>query len=244
MDGFKHEGREDATAERPGHRRAPVIHRAQVKARLAASALLLSTPVWAADPFVGATSEISGRSSTESTRTGVREAIAAEDEEARERERKRAGLPAGAACTAAKDCKSGICEGQRCVGPVENQPAPAACRDGASCGPGQSCVDGRCATAPPTPPVSLHRRSTELLLRDRSAQLRQELALGGGPLLATLALGHRASPAALGRLLRAHHRELGPLIAEPTDPLWPARFLDRVDALVAETGAAQHAQRK
>lgn len=124
-----------------------------------------------------------------------------------------------AECPARQTCSSG-----RCAYP----PPPAACTTDAQCPSDQVCTNGTCA-APPPPAIL--ERGTELLLRDRVAQLRQDLVLGEGPVLAVLASSRGVSPRALGRTLRAHRAELDALVGDPKDPDWAARFLRRVDAL-------------
>jgi hypothetical protein len=93
---------------------------------------------------------------------------------------------------------------------------------------------------PPFPPPasSLERRGTEVYVRERAAQLRQDVALGEGPVLASLALERKVTARKLGLILRANRVELRALVGGATDTTWPARFLDRVDQLLATSGRA------
>lgn len=118
------------------------------------------------------------------------------------------------------------------VQPVPLPPAPAgaACTTHQHCGPGQACLGGQCTAAPPPPPAIL-RRGTELYLRERVVQLRQDLAFGEGPTITALASLHGVSVAALGRSLRAHRAELAALVGDGADVGWADRFLRRVEEL-------------
>src|SRR4051812_1867742 len=69
--------------------------------------------------------------------------------------------------------------------------------------PGQ-CVRHWAQAAQPT--------ASQLFLRGRAIELREELALGAGPVTTWLATAEGISPATLGRAMRAHRRELIPLI--------------------------------
>jgi hypothetical protein len=75
-------------------------------------------------------------------------------------------------------------------------------------------------------------------LRERAAQLRQDLALGEGPVLTNLALQRRVSSRRLGLILRAHRAELSGLVGEETDTTWPVRFLEKVDQLMTPKSAS------
>ena len=113
------------------------------------------------------------------------------------------------------------------------------CETWQQCGPGQSCVSGQCMSPPPSPPSSsLQRRGTEVYLRERAAQLRQDLALGEGPVLTNLALQHEVTPRKLGLIMRAHQAELTRLVGDGADTGWPGRFLEKVEQLLAPKRAA------
>jgi len=103
-------------------------------------------------------------------------------------------------------------------------PAPA-CTGNAQCGPGLVCLNGACVS-PPT-----LRRGTELFLRQRVVQLRQELTFGQGPVITALASFHHVSPVELGRALRSHRAELTGLMGDGSDDAWADRFLRRVEEL-------------
>lgn len=128
------------------------------------------------------------------------------------------------ACPTGKVCTSG-----RCVAP----PAPPACSTNAQCPADLVCTDGACT---PVPPPAILRRGTERLLQERATQLKEDLALGQGPVLAVLAASRGVTPKALGRALRAHRAELDALVGDDRDPAWPARFLERIDALAPPRG--------
>jgi len=80
-------------------------------------------------------------------------------------------------------------------------------------------------------PMMLWRKSTELYLREHASQLKQDVALGDGPVVSALAAMQVLPPARLGKLLRANHTELLALIGDPGDTEWPERFLKRVVVL-------------
>lgn len=108
------------------------------------------------------------------------------------------------------------------------------CSSEVQCAPGQSCVSGRCMSPPPSPPsTSLQRRGLEVYLRERGAQLRQDLALGEGPVLSHLALEQQVTPRKLGLIMRANRVGLGGLVGDGGDTAWPARFLEKLDQLLA-----------
>jgi len=81
------------------------------------------------------------------------------------------------------------------------------------------------------------RRGTELYLRERLVELREDLATGSGPVIATLANVQRVPVAALGRVLRAHRAELAPLLNAP-GPDWAGEFLLKVEQLLGERNRA------
>jgi hypothetical protein len=118
--------------------------------------------------------------------------------------------------------------------PVSEEPVQEqACSARSPCRQDLQCVEGQCVAPPEakSPDTKLLRRGSELYVRDHAAQLRQDLALGEGPVIVTLASLEQVPPATLGRLLRTHHRELSPLIGDAADSEWPAKFLRKVDAL-------------
>ncbi len=78
------------------------------------------------------------------------------------------------------------------------------------------------------------QRSSELFLRDRSVQLREELALGKGPVTTWLAALGGVAPAKLGQALRSNRVELAKLIGDPSRTEWPNQFLRRVEELERE----------
>jgi len=147
----------------------------------------------------------------------------------------------GWACADDQSCGPGrACVNRQCVdaGPP---PPPPSCTTDAECGQGQSCVSGQCSLPPPPPPPPppsvLLQRGSELFLRGRTVQLRQDLALGEGPVISTLAVMERVSPVALGRVMRAHRAELVELMGDSSDTSWVPRFLRRVEALNAPGGS-------
>ncbi len=154
------------------------------------------------------------------------------------RERACVGVPPSS-CRAGDDsaCAEGLrCRDGQCVEFVPLQPAPIeSCTTSGQCLPGQSCLEGHCISPPPPPPSSsLWRRGSELYLRDRAVQLREDLALGEGPVISTLAVVHGVRAATLGRVLRAHRAELIELMGDGSDPGWTGRVLSRVEALCAQ----------
>lgn len=143
--------------------------------------------------------------------------------------------------------------------PAEGEPPPALspipeqkCTTDEACGVGRSCVDGGCLLVPPVPPPvrpeeaprkpltppapasSLLRRGFELYLRDRGVELREELALGQGPVISSLAAMRRVDARVFGRVMRSHRAELVELIGEGSGPDWAGNFLRRVEAFEEE----------
>ena len=93
------------------------------------------------------------------------------------------------------------------------------------------------ATDDPTLRASseLIRRGAELFLRERVVQLREELALGKGPVITALAAARGESAVKLGRTLRAHRAQLVEVISDASGSDWAGEFLRRVDLLSEET---------
>lgn len=139
-------------------------------------------------------------------------------------------------CADDQQCALGYaCQDQRCVErtqPQLQQPVIIQqCSSGLQCAQGQSCVGGQCLSPPPSPPASsLQRRGSELYVRERAVQLRQDLALGEGPVISTLASMQGVSAATLGRAMRARRAELAAVMGDGSDPTWPRRFLLEVEA--------------
>lgn len=136
-------------------------------------------------------------------------------------------------CEADQTCGAGrICRDFACVGADPVVVPPLQCTTGEQCQPGQGCTNGQCLSLPPSPPSSsLQRQGSEIYLRDRAVQLRQDLALGEGPVISTLASMQGVSAGALGRALRAQREELIAVMGDGADPTWMGRFLRRVEAL-------------
>ena len=147
-------------------------------------------------------------------------------------------------CVAAPTCEDDSvcgdelrCRNFQCVKIDPPRPAPGMkCDSAAQCAPGQSCSNGQCLSPPPPPPSSsLWRRGSELYLRGRTVQLREDLALGEGPVIATLAVVRGLPAAALGRALRAHRAALVKVMGDGTDATWPSRFLLELEVLCADS---------
>lgn len=140
-------------------------------------------------------------------------------------------------CADDQQCARGyVCREQRCTQssqpPLQQPVMDPQCASDLQCTQGQRCVNGQCLTPPPPPPPSssLQRRGSELYLRERAVQLRQDLALGEGPVIATLASSQGLSAARLGRAMRSRRGELVAMMGDGSDPSWPARFLVEVEA--------------
>ena len=151
------------------------------------------------------------------------------------REAPRAG-PTAINCTGDESCAPGYqCLDGACAArpPPEPMPIPAVrCEADSQCAPGQRCVNSQCLSPPPMPPSSsLQRRGTELYLTSRVVQLREDLALGEGPVISTLASIEGVPASTLGRQLRARRAELIKLVGDGTDERWAAKFLSEVEAL-------------
>lgn len=147
-----------------------------------------------------------------------------------------APVPRLPGCADDQQCALGYtCQDQRCVERTQPPlPQPAIiqqCSSGLPCAQGQSCVSGQCLSPPPSPPSSsLQRKGEELYVRERAVQLRQDLALGEGPVISTLASLQGVSPATLGRAMRAHRAALVAVMGDGSDPTWPRRFLLELEA--------------
>lgn len=145
----------------------------------------------------------------------------------------RAG-PTAINCTGDESCAPGHqCLDGQCVARPPPQAVPVSrCEVDAQCSPGQRCVSTQCLSPPPMPPSSsLQRRGTELYLQSRVVQLRQDLALGEGPVISTLAAIEGVPATELGRELRARRAMLMALVGGGTDERWASRFLLEVKAL-------------
>lgn len=157
----------------------------------------------------------------------------------------RAECEEGAAdCPSSYRCRAGSCVPQF----VEAKATPVAVPEesrldlGGKCGLDADCAEGLvcsyaiCVTQPPSPPSSsLRRRASELYLRARVVELREELALGRGPVINGLAQAEGVPAKELGRALRQHRSELVTLIGDSSDPAWSAKFLTRLEALCARS---------
>jgi hypothetical protein len=102
-------------------------------------------------------------------------------------------------------------------------PLPAGCQIGEPCG-----------EPPPVPSVQLMQKASELYVRERSVQLREELALGRGPAIDGLAGLGQAKASKLGPVLRTHRAELVALMGPVSDTQWAPKFLRRVEQLSRE----------
>ena len=141
-------------------------------------------------------------------------------------------------CVRDADCGEGrACSASLCLEQPPVVAAPdASCSSDAQCGAGQVCGAGACIAAPPLPDAtSMRRRGSELYLRERAVELREELALGRGPLITGLANAQGVPARELGRTLREHRAELVALIGDGSDTQWSAKFLSRVDTLKSQT---------
>lgn len=161
-------------------------------------------------------------------------------------------------CESNDDCE-GYCIQGKCVDaidehesarvePVQSNPEPpletpsvARCTSNAQCAEGQNCLNGFCMSPPPAP-SSLLLRSSELYVRVNVAQLEQDLALGEGPVISTLARLQKISPKELGKLMRANRAELSAMLGDRADTTWPKRFFERLDQLQRRATALHVAQ--
>lgn len=141
-------------------------------------------------------------------------------------------------CSDDSQCAMGYaCFETRCVERTGPQLPPVQmqqCSGDVQCYQGQSCVNGRCMSPPPSPPSTelMKRRGTEIYLRERGPQLRQDLALGEGPVLTTIALERQLSTRKLASLIKAHRAEFTGLVGDGSDTTWPRRFLEKIDQLL------------
>lgn len=224
----------------------------------AALILFTASTAQAWDAFLRVTSETTFRGSSETSSSSTRAERA--EARRRQGQSDGTGNSQGTQCISDDECY-GYCELGRCVDypakasapPVRNTPiivhpanpidpsfepdppAPAPilkCVSTDQCPQGQSCAHGHCLSPPPMPPSSsLLRRGSELYLRERTVQLRQDLALGEGPVISTLATMQGVCAAKLGRAMRARRGALMKVLGDGTDPRWTSRFLDELEAL-------------
>jgi Cys-rich repeat protein len=147
------------------------------------------------------------------------------------------GCQSDAQCGPGVLCRNGLCvlpdappAGNPAPGapPAGSPASPSACTADVQCPAGQVCTNGRCA---PPPPPAILRKGIEHLLRDRVAQLQEDLVFGRGPVINALASAQGVSARALGETLRAHRAELSVLVGDGRDEAWTDRFLRRVEAL-------------
>lgn len=119
--------------------------------------------------------------------------------------------------------------------------ADAACASSRDCADTYQCSAQQCVRRD-DPKSSQRQEATRLFLEARVVELREELALGRGPLIDGLAASAAVPAGALGQTLRAHRAQLVALIGDASDPTWAARFLAQVDALAAAgaTACAPH----
>ena len=108
----------------------------------------------------------------------------------------------------------------------------SACRFDADCHQSYECLANQCVQRSASGvPASQRQQQVELFLRSRAVELREELALGRGPVIDGLAGAQGKPPAALRKVIKAHHAELRAVIGDGSDPAWSARFLSKLDAL-------------
>ncbi len=110
------------------------------------------------------------------------------------------------------------------------------CSVSSDCHPAYECTAmGRCVTrsleAAPASQTSMRRQGTELLVRNRVVELREELALGRGPVISHLARAEGVPAEKLGRVLREHRAELLTLIGAADGSAWAGQFMNRVEQL-------------
>ena len=115
--------------------------------------------------------------------------------------------------------------------------ADAQCASHRDCADTYQCSAHRCVRRD-DPKATQQRDATRLFLEARVVELREELALGRGPVIAGLAAAAEVPAAKLGLAMRAHRAELVALIGDGSDPGWAARFLQQVDALGATACAS------
>lgn len=209
--------------------------------------VLISLPASAQWQGIFLSTQLVSESSKISISLSQAERAAARDKRARQRDEPEDLV---VECQTHVDC-DGYCIKGRCVDAVEEsaqvEPTPEPPRQPAldppnvmrcsaevSCAEGQSCMNGFCMSPPP-PPSSLLRKGTEVYVRMNVRQLKQDLALGEGPVISTLARFRGVSAKELGPLMRAHRGELAQTLGDPADNSWPGRFLSRLDALSSST---------
>lgn len=160
--------------------------------------------------------------------------------------------PAALACVEDQSCPAGfVCHWEK-AGAGHCAPGgrkfEVKCSSDSDCETSKRCLNGACLAAPPSVPApasdesnpallpgaALIRRGAEIYLRDRAVQLREELALGAGPLIRGLAAIRGVDPQRLGRMMRANRTELTKLIGGGWRAEWAGDFLRRVDALELE----------
>lgn len=103
------------------------------------------------------------------------------------------------------------------------------CRQDADCNGRYRCSAQQCVAVGDGP--SQHEQQAAIFLRARAVELREELALGKGPVIDGLAGAQGKPPAELGKVLKANRVALRALIGDGSDPAWSTRFLAHLDTL-------------
>ncbi len=103
------------------------------------------------------------------------------------------------------------------------------CRQDADCNGRYRCSAQQCVAVADGP--AQHEQQAALFLRTRAVELREELALGKGPVIDGLAGAQGRPPAELGKVLKANRVALRALIGDGSDPGWSTRFLAHLDSL-------------
>lgn len=115
------------------------------------------------------------------------------------------------------------------IRPNRFQETELACTVDGDCTAGYVCWDRHCRLAQERTtlpsPTAQNDEALQLFVRVRAVELREELALGQGPVLAAV-----AGPTA-GATLKLHRAELLALMGDGTALDWPGRFVDRARAL-------------
>lgn len=132
----------------------------------------------------------------------------------------------------ARDCPHGyVCQGFSggrawCVADAPRPPSQS--RPG-KCPPGKLCELSSRSGAPP--PSSIEGQAFERYVGQSAVRLREELALGKGPVINAIARTQGVPAPTLGRTLRAHREELVALMGDGRTDDWAGRFLARVEEL-------------
>ncbi len=110
-----------------------------------------------------------------------------------------------------------------------HDPEGDACADDLACAEGFECWGRQCRAT--TRELSDRRALMTMHLKSRANELREELAVGQGPVVRSLARFSDQTERTVGRTLRDNRGEMLAVLGDGSDPTWPERFLVQLEQL-------------